>query len=124
MCGGESSSNPGPTVLAHADAGDERLSSLRSAVQFSKANNLLGVIVDGDILVNVHLAASLPLPLANHVSSYFPVSVPTSLGYRFIHLSKNEQCETEKSGPDRQLGRVGSGGVALFVYGGDFVYFR
>lgn len=114
LCGKESSSNPGPTVLAHAEAGDERLSSLRSAVRFSKANNFLGVIVDGDILVNAHLDASLPLPLADHIPSHFPVS-----------LSQSTRTSVEK--PTTRNGTIWawlSGWIALFVYGGDFVYFR
>ena len=58
LCGREGSASPSPNVLAHAEAGDERLSSLESAVRFSKANNLLGVIVEGDILVNTHLTSA------------------------------------------------------------------
>ena len=50
--------SPSPTVLAHAEARDERLSGLESAVRFSKANNLLGVIVEGGILVGTHLTTS------------------------------------------------------------------
>lgn len=58
FCGREASVNPSPIVLEHADAGDERLSSLESAVRFSKANNLLGVFIEGDILVNTHLTSN------------------------------------------------------------------
>jgi len=39
--------------LGNAEAGDARLLSLESAVRFSKANNLLGVFIEGDILVKV-----------------------------------------------------------------------
>jgi len=57
LCGRENAVNPSPTVLAHTEVGDERLLSLESAVRFSKANNLLGVIVEADILVSAHPTA-------------------------------------------------------------------
>jgi len=63
--------SPSPTVLAHTEAGDERLSSLESAVRFSKANNLLGVIVEGDILVSIHLTSNPPRSLLVFLVSLF-----------------------------------------------------
>ncbi|KAF9782625.1 hypothetical protein BJ322DRAFT_1008673, partial [Thelephora terrestris] len=55
LCGRKVGGNLSSTVLAHTEDGDERSSSLESAVRFSKANNLLGVSVEADILVNNHL---------------------------------------------------------------------
>lgn len=65
--------NPSPTVLEHTEVGDVRLSSLESAVWFSKANNLLGVFIEGDILVNTHLNVS---HIQFHVTHYLILSFP------------------------------------------------
>jgi hypothetical protein len=73
LCGREDSVNPSPAVLAHAEAGGERLSSLASAVRFSKANNLLGVIVAADILVSTYLTTShLRFHVAHRLFSSYP----------------------------------------------------
>ena len=65
--------NTGPTLLEHTEAGDERLSSLESAVRFSKANNLLGVFIEGDILVNIRLTSNSMLLIPRFPR--FPVSL-------------------------------------------------
>ncbi|KAI0069093.1 ankyrin [Artomyces pyxidatus] len=52
-CGKASRQPPSATALASGGSHDERLSSLGSAVEFSKNNNLLGVFVDSDLLVEV-----------------------------------------------------------------------
>ena len=93
LCGRESSANPSPNVLAHAEAGDERLSSLESAVRFSKANNLLGVIVEGDILVGTHLTSAFTCSLFDFLFSYARVpvtqtSIHTSIEQRTIRNGK------------------------------------
>ena len=75
LCGREPSVNPSPTVLAHTEARDERLSSLESAVRFSKANNLLGVIVEADMLVNNRPTAS---HRCLHVAHYLVPLIPLS----------------------------------------------
>ena len=73
LCGREDSVNPSPAISAHAEAGDERLSSLASAVRFSKANNLLGVIVAADILVSTYLTTShLRFHVAHRLFSLYP----------------------------------------------------
>ena len=84
LCGRESSVTPSPTVLAHAEAGDERLSSVGSAVRFSKANNLLGIIVEADILVNPHLTAPR---IRFHVTHYIYLFI--SLLSYFRHPKPN-----------------------------------
>jgi CDK inhibitor PHO81 len=58
LCGRQANVYPSPTALAQADVADERLSSLESAVRFSKANNLLGVFIEGDILVSTSSSMS------------------------------------------------------------------
>jgi len=52
-CGRESASWPSPTALTVRDAHDQNLGSLASAVDFAKSNNLLGVMLEADILVKV-----------------------------------------------------------------------
>lgn len=52
-CGWENTSWPSPTALGYRDAdGDQRLGSMASAVNFAKSNNLLGVMLEADLLVN------------------------------------------------------------------------
>ena len=111
LCGRESSANPSPNVLAHAEAGDARLSSLESAVRFSKANNLLGVIVEGDILVKTHLTSISTCSLFDFLILLCSRSRHSNVD---PYLSNNERCETEKFGPDFRLGWMGSGGIVTF----------
>lgn len=46
-----SSYAPSPTAVDFDFEGDQRLSSLGAAVEFSRVNNLLGVFIDADLLV-------------------------------------------------------------------------
>lgn len=57
-CGWENTSWPSPTALGYEDADDQRLRSLGSAVDFAKSNNLLGVMLEADLLVN-HVPTSV-----------------------------------------------------------------
>lgn len=43
---------PSPTALGPDDVDDRRLCSVGAAVDWAKANNLLGVFLDGDLLVS------------------------------------------------------------------------
>ncbi|KDQ64947.1 hypothetical protein JAAARDRAFT_116625, partial [Jaapia argillacea MUCL 33604] len=51
QCGKHTANPPGPTTLTIDDANDRRLTSLAAAVEFSKANNLLGICLDAHLLV-------------------------------------------------------------------------
>ena len=83
LCGREASASPSPTVLAHVEAEDERSSSLESVVRFSKANNLLGVMIEGDILVNTHLTGSrLQFHIAHGFFFTFLSSCPNNAEYQ------------------------------------------
>lgn len=106
--------NPSPTVLAHAEAGDERLSSLESAVRFSKANNLLGVIVEGDILVNTHLAASHSRFHVTHRSlSLFLCSCHSKTNrYNYQKNGLRETAKLDLISP----GFMGAGWMCCFVF--------
>ncbi|KAH9947260.1 cyclin-dependent protein kinase inhibitor [Amylocystis lapponica] len=53
QCGERSSAPPSATALSMDDVHDHRLSSLDSAVEFSKLNNLLGVLLDARLLTQV-----------------------------------------------------------------------
>ncbi|KAI0921288.1 hypothetical protein AcW2_006306 [Taiwanofungus camphoratus] len=53
QCGEPSHSLPSRTALCMADVCDYRFSSLNSAIDFSKSNNLLGVILDASLLARV-----------------------------------------------------------------------
>jgi CDK inhibitor PHO81 len=44
---------PSPTAFDFDFEGDQRLCSLGAAVEFSRANNLLGVFIDADLLVRL-----------------------------------------------------------------------
>ena len=44
---------PSATALSLADAHDYRLSSIGAAVEWCKMNNLLGLLLDGNLLVSV-----------------------------------------------------------------------
>ncbi|KAG6903307.1 hypothetical protein C0995_013060 [Termitomyces sp. Mi166 len=52
-CGKNSLSTPSPTALGAEEEYDPRLSSIGAAVEFARINNLLGVLVDADLLVQV-----------------------------------------------------------------------
>ncbi|KAF5387896.1 hypothetical protein D9615_000107 [Tricholomella constricta] len=52
-CGKSSSYMPSPTALGAEEENDPRLSSIGAAVEFARINNLLGVFVDADLLVQV-----------------------------------------------------------------------
>jgi len=52
-CGKASTHTPSATSLGVEEAKDPRLSSIGAAVEFAKSNNLLGVFVDADLLVQV-----------------------------------------------------------------------
>jgi hypothetical protein len=52
QCGRESALWQSLTALSVRDADDQRLSSLASAVAFAKSNNLLGVLLEAELLVN------------------------------------------------------------------------
>ncbi|KAG6866498.1 hypothetical protein C0991_003042 [Blastosporella zonata] len=54
-CGKNSPSLPSPTALGTEEENDPRLSSIGAAVEFSKINNLLGVLVDADLLASAVL---------------------------------------------------------------------
>lgn len=43
---------PSPTALSPSDVNDRRLSSIAAAVDWAKSNNLLGILLDADFLVN------------------------------------------------------------------------
>ena len=98
LCGREASVSPSPTSLANAEARDERSSSLESAVRFSKANNLLGVFIEGDILVSTHLAVFHPKFHVTH--RLFPSSprfcCPRPIKNQTVYQSNNELHGTEK----------------------------
>jgi len=52
-CGMRSRFPPGPTALGPEDVNDRRLSSISTAVDWAKTNNLLGVFLDADLLTKV-----------------------------------------------------------------------
>ncbi|KAG6897215.1 hypothetical protein C0992_003413 [Termitomyces sp. T32_za158] len=52
-CGNDNSDLPSPTALGTEEENDPRLSSVGAAVEFARVNNLLGVLVDADLLVQV-----------------------------------------------------------------------
>ncbi|KAG6850051.1 hypothetical protein H0H93_001867 [Arthromyces matolae] len=49
----KTSSVPSPTALGAEEENDPRLSSIGTAVEFARTNNLLGVLVDAELLVQV-----------------------------------------------------------------------
>ena len=51
QCGGRSRAPPSAIALTVDDARDHRLWSLDAAVEFGRANNLLGVLLDAGFLV-------------------------------------------------------------------------
>ncbi|KAH9938577.1 uncharacterized protein B0H18DRAFT_1081185 [Fomitopsis serialis] len=53
QCGEQSRGLPSATALSVDDVRDYRFSSLDSAVEFAKSNNLLGVLLDAGLLVRV-----------------------------------------------------------------------
>lgn len=52
---------PSPTALSPEDADDRRLSSISTAVDWAKTNNLLGVVMDADLLVSVLVLTPAPV---------------------------------------------------------------
>ncbi|RDB20514.1 Ankyrin repeat protein nuc-2 [Hypsizygus marmoreus] len=52
-CGKNNAYTSSPTALGAEEDSDPRLSSIGSAVQFARINNLLGVFVDADLLIQV-----------------------------------------------------------------------
>jgi len=53
QCGEKSPFVPSPTALSIADVTDRRLFSLDAAVEFAKENNLLGVLLNAEALIQV-----------------------------------------------------------------------
>jgi CDK inhibitor PHO81 len=45
-------SSPSATAIGTDEADDRRLSTIAAAVDFAKANNLLGVLLDAELLVS------------------------------------------------------------------------
>ena len=60
QCGERSRAPPSPIALSVDDVHDHRLYSLDAAVEFSKTNNLLGVLLDAGFLVRTSLISPLP----------------------------------------------------------------
>lgn len=53
QCGRTSAHPPSATSLTVQDAHDYRVSSLNSAVEVCKTNNLLGLLLDAEFLVSI-----------------------------------------------------------------------
>ena len=54
LCGQAGVKPPSETALTVQDAHDYRLSSLGAAVEWCKMNNLLGLLLDAELLVSYH----------------------------------------------------------------------
>jgi CDK inhibitor PHO81 len=55
ICGKESEKHISVTALG-SGRGEKHVSSIGAAIEFAKANNLLGLLVDSDLLVGSRLA--------------------------------------------------------------------
>jgi hypothetical protein len=51
-CGGKSGTPPSAAAASSQSVKDRRLSTLAAAVEFAKANNLLGILVDSELLAS------------------------------------------------------------------------
>lgn len=80
-CGQTALDLPSATTFSVEDAHDYRLSSLGAAVEWSKLNNLLGVLLDAELLVSVFVF--VPLPYSKVHSLLAPDTISGSRRERF-----------------------------------------
>jgi CDK inhibitor PHO81 len=53
VCGKDALHLPSPTTAWGSGSNPRRISSVGAAIEFAKANNLLGIFIDADLLVQV-----------------------------------------------------------------------
>ena len=65
-CGVRSAYVPSPTALGPDDVDDRRLSSISASVDWAKANNLLGIFMDADLLVRLLPLSRSSIPFVHY----------------------------------------------------------
>ena len=82
-CGRHGRYPPSATALSVGDAHDYRLGSLNSAVELCKLNNLLGVLLDAELLVRIYAPVTLWAAIDDRVSYAAPGALVDSGRERF-----------------------------------------